>query len=89
MAERPSEIVIPRLAELEARLDRLEAAVRHVLQHIGSDYDLDAATEPEYMPHVRELIRAGKATQAIKVYQDHTGAGIKDAKAVIDELAAR
>lgn len=68
-------------------MQRLEAAVRHILEQQGIDYDLDAEPEGEVPPLVLELVAAGRTVEAIKAYRDATGAGMKEAKAAIDDLA--
>jgi ribosomal protein L7/L12 len=79
--------VIERIGEIDARLDRLEGAIRLLLDHAGITYDLAAERKPQFSPLVLELVKAGRTVEAIKAYRDDTGAGMKEAKAAIDELA--
>lgn len=46
-----------------------------------------APLDPRGMPTVVEWIRRGKLINAIKAYRDQTGAGLKEAKGAVDDLA--
>jgi ribosomal protein L7/L12 len=84
-----------------ARLDRLERQVQFLLQHIGVDPDIAAAdgaafdgavpmsgpvAGPAMSPDIVALVAAGKPIEAIKLYRQVTGAGLKEAKDVIDGM---
>jgi ribosomal protein L7/L12 len=65
-----------RLAIVERKLDA-------VLDHLGVEV-------PE--PHVQQveaLLRRGKTIEAIKVYREATGAGLREAKEAVDRLSGR
>jgi len=71
-----------RLAAIEEKLDRL-------LAHLGLDGTgpiPDRAPEPvtAYEAQLTTLIQAGKTIQAIKLYREATGAGLKDAKDAVE-----
>ena len=78
-----------RLAALEEKLDR-------VLAHLGldGDYTGGAGFGTDVVPgsmtgseaQIAALIQAGKKIQAIKVYRDVTGAGLKDAKDAVESM---
>jgi ribosomal protein L7/L12 len=84
-----------------ARLDRLERQVQFLLQHIELDPDIAGADDatfdvafpvggpiagPAMSPDIAALVAAGKPIEAIKLYRQLTGAGLKEAKDVIDGL---
>jgi len=73
-----------RIAELERRVARLEAQ----LAQLSSDGSLPApdATTPGWMAEVQALRSAGKTIQAIKLYRESTGAGLKAAKDAVEAL---
>jgi Ribosomal protein L7/L12 C-terminal domain len=72
------ELLSKRLDYIEEHLARLGAVVgyHYVPMNSGSDVP----------PGVRELARAGKAIQAIQLYRELTGVGLKEAKDVVDTL---
>jgi hypothetical protein len=67
-----------RLARLEAKLDLL-------LKNAGVEYDPFAQVPQQ----VRSAVLQGRKIEAIKLYRQATGAGLAEAKAVIEELQAR
>ena len=84
--------MVPNEAE---RIDRLERQVRYLLRYVGVDPEIAASDDPSFAaaplqaaasPEIVALIRAGKPIQAIKVYRQMTGAGLKESKDVIDAL---
>jgi ribosomal protein L7/L12 len=44
------------------------------------------APTTEWMAEVRELVAGGNKIQAIKVYREHTGLGLKEAKDAVEAL---
>jgi ribosomal protein L7/L12 len=67
-----------RLASVEAKQDRL-------LAHFGLHHDL-----PKDVPQaVAEALRNGAKIQAIKLYREATGVGLKEAKDFIEEVQRR
>ncbi len=84
--------VVPDDAE---RIDRLERQVRYLLRYVGVDAEIAAADDAAFgtgpppasaSPEIVALVRAGKPIQAIKVYRQMTGAGLKESKDAIDCL---
>lgn len=69
-----------RLDALDRRLNRLERKVDLLLDHNGLLQD-----EPG-MDRVRELLRQDKKIQAIKVYRELTGTGLKEAKEAVERM---
>ena len=84
------------------RLARLERQVQFLLQRAGVDPDVAASNDVVFDPSLPVASAAGsrpvspeivalaarKPIQAIKLYRDMTGAGLKEAKDVIDALRA-
>jgi ribosomal protein L7/L12 len=69
---------------VESGLRSQEIKVAKLLAHLG--VDLDTPLEPSDL--VKELARTpGRYIAAIRAYRKQTGAGLKEAKAVIDKLA--
>jgi len=75
-----------RLAELERRVLRLEQQLELLNGRLGFE-------NPRYRtssdPEIEQLLRQGNKIEAIKVYRQKTGVGLKEAKDVIDELERR
>jgi ribosomal protein L7/L12 len=67
-----------------ARLFRLEAKVDLLLKHTGLTYDPKAGVQAE----VLEAIQRGEKIQAIKLYREATGVGLKAAKDYVEQLQA-
>ena len=65
----------------EARL-LLEHKINLILNHLGIEDD--AATDV-----VRDLIIRGQKIEAIRVYRQQSGAGLKVAKEAVDQMQAR
>lgn len=72
-----------RIAELERRVARLEAQLAQLAT--AGAAPVDAAPEP-WMAEVRQLCSSGRKIQAIKVYREHTGVGLKQAKDAVEAL---
>jgi hypothetical protein len=75
---------INRLRKRLAALSRVEAKLDLVLQHAGIKY-VPYANLPA---PVIDALQHGKKIQAIKLYREATGAGLKDAKDLIEEVMA-
>lgn len=60
-------------------LRRLERKLDVVMGHLGL-----AEPEPAGMAEVDELVRAGKKVEAIKLYRELTGAGLREARDAVD-----
>jgi hypothetical protein len=68
-------------ASVERRLDRLERKVDLLLDHFG----LEEPPVPG-MERVHELKQQGKTVEAIKVYRQLTGEGLREAKEAVDRM---
>ncbi len=76
------------LTELRRRakqLARIEAKVDALLTHAGATFDPLQGVPPE----VRAAIANGDYILAIKRYREATGAGLREAKDVVDEVRRR
>jgi len=69
----------------EWRLKRLDRKVDLILSHLGLDPNQGVS------PQLMELVKAGQKIQAIKVYREQTGAGLKEdllsRECVVDRVA--
>jgi ribosomal protein L7/L12 len=72
-----------RKTNTEARLAMIDRRLRLVMDHLGV-----AEPEPETADIVAHLV-AGRKIQAIKIYRDRTGAGLKEAKSAVEEMGRR
>jgi ribosomal protein L7/L12 len=69
-----------RLGRADRRMARVEKKLDLILDHLGLQQ-----TEPQ-LERVAALARDGKKIQAIKVYRDVTGVGLKDAKDAVERM---
>lgn len=69
------------LAEAKAAVEKLER---------GEPLEVaaPAAVDGDLSDTIRALVRAGRMIDAIKLYRERTGAGLKDAKDAVDAIAA-
>ncbi|MGN9755770.1 ribosomal protein L7/L12 [Streptomyces sp. SD31] len=72
-----------RISRTDQRVARVERKLDLVLDHLGLQAD-----EPR-MDEVLALLRNGKKIEAIKVYREITGEGLKEAKDAVERLAER
>lgn len=78
-----------RVEHLQAQNRRLEALVGLLVERAGvGEAELERLREEAGAPRVpeecRRLVAEGKVIEAIKVYREQTGAGLKEAKDAID-----
>ncbi len=69
-----------RISQADQRVARVERKLDLVLDHLGLE------GEDPRMGEVLSLVRTDKKIQAIKVYREITGAGLKEAKDAVDRL---
>lgn len=62
------------------RLRHIERKIDLILSHLGIDPDQGVNQQ------VLELVKAGQKIQAIKVYREQTGVGLKEAKDLVESL---
>ena len=70
----------------QRQLDRIEAKLDRLLEHLELDFDADAAGLATVSSGVRDLVAQGRKIEAIKLLREETGAGLAEAKAVVDRL---
>jgi len=72
------------IAEIKARLDKLEARLGFLYRHLG----ISTGETPGWQasPALLELLRNGDKIAAIKAFREETGASLKDAKVFIESL---
>ncbi len=75
-----------RIAELEMRIQRLEQQVDLILGRMGYG---DVASRTADSGRMEELLRQGKKIEAIKIYREQTGVGLKEAKDAVDDMERR
>ena len=70
--------------ELRQRVAKLERQIAFLLERLS----LETPEEPDQgvSPEIIDLVRRGKKIQAIKLFRQETGAGLRDAKEFIDSL---
>lgn len=68
---------------LRRRVDVLSRQVESMRQELN----LGESSMP-HMPEVERLVREGRKIEAIKVYREMTGLGLKEAKDAVDTLQA-
>jgi ribosomal protein L7/L12 len=77
--------------DYHARLTRLEALMNRVLTELGIDPQQALAQSlSDYVDdHIQSLLMQGNKIEAIKVYRERSGVGLKEAKDAIDALERR
>ena len=73
----------PALQGLAKRLDYIEEHLVHMGRAVGYAYAPMNADAP---PEVKELMRAGKTIDAIKLYRQATGASLDQAREYVNSL---
>jgi Ribosomal protein L7/L12 C-terminal domain len=71
------------------RIVRLERQVDFLFRHLGIDPDLALDQDDALPPAMYDLIARGKKIEAIKIYREATGVGLKEAKDAVDAIARR
>ncbi|MFJ7155165.1 ribosomal protein L7/L12 [Streptomyces sp. NPDC101118] len=71
-----------RVQEVARRADRLDRKLDLIMAHLGI-----SEPEPAGLDRVRALLRDGKKIEAIKVYRELTGEGLKEAKDAVEKLS--
>jgi len=69
---------------LRQRVARLERTVEFLLAQLHLDY-VDKPDDAA-LPGIMDLLRRGNKIEAIKVYREQTGVGLKEAKDYIESL---
>jgi hypothetical protein len=71
------------------RIVRLERQVDFLYRRLGIDPDLALAEDGVLPAALYDAIGRGKLIQAIKIYREATGVGLKEAKHAVDAIAGR
>lgn len=71
------------------RIVRLERQVDFLFRRLGIDPDLALADDGELPSALYDAIARGKLIQAIKIYRETTGVGLKEAKDAVDAMAGK
>jgi ribosomal protein L7/L12 len=77
--------------DIRSRLNRLEQKVDFLLNELGLTQKAEASLPvnnpgDSLMTEVAALLRQNRKIEAIKVYREQTGVGLKEAKDVIDRM---
>ncbi len=71
------------------RIIRLERQVDFLFRRLGIDPDLALADDDALPTALYDALARGKMIQAIKIYRETTGVGLKEAKDAVEALAGR
>jgi ribosomal protein L7/L12 len=74
------------IATLKVEVARLTTLVDTLYKHLGIG-QLGATTLNQPAPEITDAIRAGNKIQAIKLWRERTGVGLKEAKDAVEALA--
>jgi ribosomal protein L7/L12 len=72
-----------RIAELERRVMRLEQQLELVLGRLGFG---DVRASGMSTAEIQDLLRRGNKIEAIKLYREQTGLGLKEAKDAVEAI---
>jgi hypothetical protein len=78
------------VAAMEERLEKIEAHLKQLFDHLDLKPRGDAAGEidPASDPEIQDLLAKGNSEQAAKRYQERTGLSLEQAKLEIDRAQA-
>jgi large subunit ribosomal protein L7/L12 len=76
-------------ARMRERIRVLEAQVAHLYGHLGVSPAEVQPPSNELDPDVVQLINSGKKINAIKLYRERTGLGLKEAHDAIEAFEKR
>ena len=79
MARSDQEII-----KLKQKVRTLEYQLNFILDHLQLIPPREP--EPRVSPEILDLVRDGRKIEAIKLYREETGVGLKEAKDYIDSL---
>jgi hypothetical protein len=65
---------------VDLRLQRVERKLDAIISHLG------VVMNPGVDPQLLQLVRAGQKIEAIKLYRQSTGVGLKEAKDFVESL---
>lgn len=72
------------LVDLRERVEKLERTVEFLLTQLKLEYH----DQPPIKPHddLRALVQQGNTIEAIRLYRERTGVGLKEAKDFVESL---
>lgn len=70
----------------ERQLDEMDRKLDAIMAHLG--ITLPEPQPGPRFPEIDELLRQGKKIEAIKVYRQRTGVGLKEAKEAVERMPA-
>ncbi len=74
------------MARLQRRIQRLERKVDILLREAGIEIEENEETPFPDMDDVRDLLKRRRKIEAIKVYRQKTGAGLKEARDAVESM---
>ena len=75
-----------RIIQLEARVHRMETMMQALCSRLGIDPAEFIPPEPLEVRAIREALLSGNKIQAIKLYRNLYGVGLKEGKDAIDAM---
>ena len=72
------------ILELKRRVAQLESQIAFLIRNLGLEYPEPSTWEVS--PRIMDLVRRRKKIEAIRLFRQETGAGLKDAKEFIESL---
>jgi ribosomal protein L7/L12 len=69
---------------LRRRVEKLERLVARLMEEVGLERDEEL--DPGSSPEIVDLVRRDEKLEAIKLYREKTGAGLKEAKEFVESL---
>jgi len=72
------------IRELRKQIRKLERKVDLLMDHLQLNYREES--DPGITQEIIDLVRMGRKIEAIKLYREETGAGLKEAKEAIDTI---
>jgi ribosomal protein L7/L12 len=72
-------------ADVHQRLEAIERKLDLIIERMGGGVTLDKAVS-DRVEELNRLVEAGKRIQAIKLYRELTGTGLREAVAAIDAM---
>ncbi len=76
-----------RIIALQLKVGELERKLNFVMQHLKLEYQDDSLSPA--LTEAANWLRKGNKLEAIKAYQQMTGAGLKESKDTVDALAKK
>lgn len=72
------------IQQLRSRVNELEDRIKFLYRKFNIDY-VNPGSDPVLSPQIQDALRRGNKIEAIKIYRELTGAGLAEAKDVIDK----